>query len=250
MRGTRRWFPKHRTTVLDVLFAAKFVPSFPLLKTMDLARLSEVRNGTRRRIGWTALFAKAHAVVSQQMPELRDMYVKRPVRYLYRHPVSVLSVSVHRPVDVTSVEPSVERLFWGQIHDAESMSLMDIQDRFDNFAKAPLKEVYKHGLILEAFPNCLRKFAWCWVMNWAGRKRAKYVGTFSISSLAAHKCLNAFHPLVTTSSLAFGPLSSTGQMDVVLLCDHRVLDGVLAANALNLIEKTLNTTVLEELALC
>jgi pyruvate/2-oxoglutarate dehydrogenase complex dihydrolipoamide acyltransferase (E2) component len=76
-------------------------------------------------------------------------------------------------------------------------------------------------------------------MRWAGRKRAKNLGTFSISSLGHLGALNGYHPLVTTSSLAIGPIEPTKPTDVVLLCDHRVLDGVLAAVALASLEEKL-----------
>ena len=242
MRGFRRRFPRHRSTVLDILFAAKFVPAFPIHTKFSLQELSDIRSQAKQRIGWSVLFAKAHAIVAQQTPELRDLFVKRPYRHLYRHPNSVLSISVHRRDD-----DGMERLIWGKVSKVEELSLAEIQSKFDGFVTAPMQEVYREGLILESAPCLARRLAWCWVMNWGARKRAKHVGTFSISSLAGQGCLNAFHPLVTSSSLAFGPLQKSGEMDVVLLCDHRIIDGVLAANALRNMELVLQNQLCEEL---
>ena len=210
---------------------------------MDLSEVSQARSTAKQRIGWTAVFAKAHALASVDIPELRDLFVKRPLRHLYRHPASVLSVSIHRKDD-----QGTERLIWGQISNVETMSLVDLQNRFDQFVHAPLKTIYKDGLILEAAPVLARRLVWRWVMNWGARKRAKHVGTYSISSLAGMNCLNAYHPLVTSSSLAFGPLHSSGRSDVVLLCDHRVIDGVLGARILDGIEEKLRTSICAELS--
>jgi len=80
-----------------------------------------------------------------------------------------------------------------------------------------------------------------------GRKRAKHIGTFSISSLGGQGALNLHHPLITASSLAFGPIDLEGDMDVVLICDHRTIDGVLAATALEKLEGTLQREIIDEL---
>ena len=73
------------------------------------------------------------------------------------------------------------------------------------------------------------------------------MGTFSISSVGGHGALNVHHPLITTSSLAFGPISASGRCEVILICDHRTLDGVLGARALEMLETTMNSQVVDEL---
>jgi pyruvate/2-oxoglutarate dehydrogenase complex dihydrolipoamide acyltransferase (E2) component len=80
---------------------------------------------------------------------------------------------------------------------------------------------------------------WWLLMAWSGRKRAKHVGTFSISSLGGYGALNAHHPLVTSTSLAMGPIAPDGGCDLSMICDHRVLDGMLAAQALCRLEERL-----------
>ncbi len=242
MKGERRRFPKHRSTVLDILYASSTVPSFPLVRKMALGEIEMARKSASMRIGWTALFAKAYGEVCQQIPELRDVYVSYPLPYLYRHPNTVLSLSVHRRDDAGE-----ERLIWGQIQQVETLPLPELQGKLQRFVEAPMKEVYRDGLILESAPRFARRGVWWWVMRWGARKRAKHVGTFSISSLAGMGCLNAHHPLVTPSSLAFGPLDNAGNADVLLLCDHRVFDGVLGAKGLAALESVLQSDILEEL---
>ncbi len=80
-----------------------------------------------------------------------------------------------------------------------------------------------------------------------GRKRAKTIGTFTISSLAGMKATNREHPLVATTSLSYSPLDHDDHCVVTLQSDHRVLDGVKAAECLEELECHFNSTVLGEL---
>jgi pyruvate/2-oxoglutarate dehydrogenase complex dihydrolipoamide acyltransferase (E2) component len=56
-----------------------------------------------------------------------------------------------------------------------------------------------------------------------------------------------FHPLITTSSIAFGPMNLDGDMQVVLICDHRVMDGMVGAAALQSLSNVMQTSILDEL---
>jgi len=210
---------------------------------MQIGELARVRENASFRVAWSTLFAKAYAMVSRQLPELRELFVGTPTKHLYRHPHSVASLSVHRKDDLGQ-----ERLIWGRWNDAESTSLVDLQYQLDAFCQAPLSDVFSEGLILERRSALVRRVLWWWLMNCSGRKRAKHVGTFSISSLGGHGVLNAHHPLVTSSSLAFGPISTSGECEVVLICDHRTFDGVLGARALKLLESTLLGAMVNELS--
>jgi hypothetical protein len=243
IRGTRRSFPKHRQTVLEILRHSQRIPSFPILRHMNLADLAHVRSACSARIGWTTLFGRAYAQVCQSMPELIDLFVSYPTKHLYRHPHSVASISIHR-----KDQNGNNRLIWGRWGNPESTGLVELQKQLDVFCQAPMSEAYREGLILERSPAFARRFVWWCTMNCSGRKRAKHVGTFSISSLGGMGALNLHHPLMTSSSLAFGPLDANGKMDVVLICDHRVIDGILAAEALASLERMLCTTICEELS--
>ncbi len=241
-KGSRRPFPKYRKTVLDIIRVSQGVPSFPLVRTMELGELSAVRKACSPRIGWSTLFAKAYGTVCQQTPELRELFVRYPTKHLYRHPNTVASLSVHRTDDAGN-----ERLIFGRWSNPESTPLIALQQQLDQFSQAPIAEVFGEGLMLERCPAMVRRLVWWWVTNWSGRKRAKHVGTFSISSLGGQGALNAHHPLITTSSLAFGPIDIAGRCEVVLICDHRTLDGVLGAKAMKTLESILSVQMVEEL---
>jgi pyruvate/2-oxoglutarate dehydrogenase complex dihydrolipoamide acyltransferase (E2) component len=243
-RGQRRRFPRNRLTVLEIIQAAKSVPAFPLETTIPVAKIEAARKAAGVRIGWTAIFAKAFAKVCEENDQLRETFISLPFASLYQHPTSVCSVSVHRKDDA-----GADRLIWGRIESASSKSLVEIQQYLNDCVSLPLTEVYREGLLLERTWCFVRKIAWWWIMRCSGRKKSKLIGTFSISSLGGKGCLNSFHPLITTSSIAFGPIDQQGGMRVVLICDHRVLDGMAGAAALQSLANVMQTSILEELGL-
>ena len=241
-KGSRRAFPSHRVTVLDIIRVSQSVPSFPLVRTMQLGELSQVRKACSTRIAWSTLFARAYGIVCEEIPELRELFVRYPYKHLYRHPNAVATLSVHRKDDAGN-----ERLIFGRWKNPGTTHLVDLQQQLDSFSNAPIAEVFPEGLVLEHCPALFRRFVWWWVTNWSGRNRAKHIGTFSISSLAGQGALNAYHPLITTSSLAFGPIGTNGECEVVLICDHRTLDGVLGAKSLEMLESILSIKMVDEL---
>jgi hypothetical protein len=242
MRGKQISFPQNRRLVLDICHVAKSVPAFPVERSFQLGKLRDARDQTTLRISWVALFTRAYSLVCQAIPDLRQMYVAYPTSRLYEHPHSVASISVHRD------DPNGgKRLIWGRIDNAEEGGLVAIQERLDHVAHGPLNEVFKDGMRLERLPAPIRRFSWWMAMNVQGRQRAKKIGTFSISTLAGENSLNRGHPLVTTSSLAYSRCNEDGSCLVTLIADHRVIDGMLAAKALGLLESKLVGQVLEEL---
>jgi pyruvate/2-oxoglutarate dehydrogenase complex dihydrolipoamide acyltransferase (E2) component len=241
-KGFRRRFPKNRQTVLEIIRAAKSVPAFPLETTIPVAKIEAARKTAAVRVGWTAMFAKAFAKVCDENESLREAFISLPFAQLYRHPTSVCSVTVHRKDDA-----GTDRLIWGRIENASSKSLLEIQKYLNDCVTLPLSEVYRDGLRLETTLWFIRKVAWWWIMRCSGRKKSKLIGTFSISSLGGRGCLNMFHPLITTSSIAFGPMNLDGDMQVVLICDHRVMDGMVGAAALQSLSNVMQTSILDEL---
>jgi len=242
MDGKRLAFPRNRRLVLDICHASRSVPAFPVERYLQIQEVQKARDETKTRISWVAIFLRAYGIVCKNIPELRHVFVTYPWNYLYQHPNTVASVSMHRD-DANGGK----RLIWARIPFPEAISLLEIQSRLDHAAHGPLNEVFRDGLRLERLPTVLRRFSWWLAMRWHGRQRAKKIGTFSVSTLAGENALNRGHPLVVSSSLTYSRCNADGLCLVTLLADHRVLDGVLAARALQLLEETLNGPVLEEL---
>jgi hypothetical protein len=240
-RGERRLVPCHRRTPIDVSIVAKHVPSFPLvgkLQVLEVERWRQSLKAQGKRIGWNAILAHAYGQVSTQIPELRDVYVARPVPYVYRHPEPIVSLTIHR-----KDAHGTERLIWGRVASPQSYSLENLQSKIDGLCSSPIGEVFKDGLRLENRPLPIRRLNWYLLLRWCGRKRAKHLGTFSLSSLGHLGALNLHHPIVTATSLAMGPIAADGFCDFAIICDHRVIDGVLACKAFNNLGNTIRSFV-------
>lgn len=240
-RGNRRLVPRERRTAIDVSIVAKRVPSFPVIRRFNVAEIEKWRQSRKaigKRIGWNAILAHAYGVICNENPQLRDVYVARPTPYIYQHPEPIASLTIHRRDSADK-----PRLIWARIASPGSLSLEEIQTRIDYFSTAPIDEVFKDGLRLERRLNLVRRLNWYLLMRWCGRKRAKHLGTFSLSSLGHLGALNLHHPLVTATSLAMGPIDPSGFCDMALICDHRVLDGVLAGETLMKLERSISESV-------
>ncbi len=77
-QGNETQISRTRQTVLDILAASRSVPAFPLLRDFRLGDIEIARKACATRIGWTAIFLKAYSLVSMEIPELRDRYVRFP----------------------------------------------------------------------------------------------------------------------------------------------------------------------------
>ncbi|HEY2759883.1 MAG TPA: hypothetical protein VGI75_04050, partial [Pirellulales bacterium] len=73
------------------------------------------------------------------------------------------------------------------------------------------------------------------------------LGTFTMSTLAGEGVVNRMHQTFLTTSLTYGPLDDNGKALVTLLCDHRVVDGIVAARALTDLEAALHGPIATEL---
>lgn len=240
-RGQRRWVPSQRRTPIDISIVAKRVPSFPIVARVDLSEVESWRQSQKKlgkRIGWNAILAHAYGFVSQEIPELRDVYVTRPIPYIYRHPEPIGSLTIHRKDSSGN-----ERLIWARVSSPHCMDLVELQERIDRFSTSKIEEVFQDGLRLERRIGPIRRMNWHLLMLWCGRKRAKHLGTFSLSNLGHLGALNLHHPTVTATSIAMGPICEDGSCQLALICDHRVLDGVLASQSLIRLTQTIRSLV-------
>jgi hypothetical protein len=232
-----------RALVLDIAHLAQKVPTFPVEKWFDLGDVVVARSQAAPRISWVTLFIKAYGLASRQFPQLRTHYLKYPLPHFYQSSGSVISVSINRLWD------GHDRLFWGRFHQPENLRLVDLQHALDEYCQADVQQVFKRQMVAARLPTPLRRCGWWWRLNFQPRQRARRLGTGSISVLAGQGVYNRRHPCILTSSIAYGPTQADGRMWVTLQCDHRVIDGVAAAEALNLLESVLKNDLLAELEL-
>jgi len=231
----------NRALVLDGLHFARRVPLFPAEKTIDLAEVAQLRSTRRRRVSWAVLFVKAYAIAAQRHPALRQMYVRWPWPHLVEFAESTAMVVVNREFH------GENRICWGKLEHPERRTLLSLQWQLTEFQTKPVEQIFRGHVRLSRMPTALRRFVYWWNFNFSGSKRAKRLGTFSMSTLAGQGVLNRGHQTFLTSSLTYGPVDERGWVVVTLLCDHRAVDGMVAAQALADLEAALRGPIAEEL---
>jgi hypothetical protein len=240
MRGRTIPLSPVRKLVVDLTLMR--VPSVPVQRMMNIAALVEARAAARGRPAWSAIFAKAYALVAEDMPILRRAYVKLPTPRLYEYPQSTLSMVVEREHEGEMV------ILTDFIRNPAALSVQKISDIVRHAKTVPIAEVkqFKRMLDLARWPMPLRRLIWWLGLN-IGRQRGNYFGTYGItvySGLGAE----SLHPLSPlTAVLNYGVIAKDGTVAVRIMYDHRVLDGSMVARVLGEIEKKLTGPVLAEL---
>jgi len=239
--GRRLSLGPSRALVLDLLRLSQRVPVFPVERQMEIGAVAAARDACPQRISWVTLFAKALALTAREIPQLRRSYITWPWPHLYEHEQSVAMVAVNRQYQ------GEDRLFWLRLVSPETTSLVGLQKQLDRGTAGNVEEVYRQQLQFSLVPALLRRLIWWGRMNLWPPRRAGWLGTFGLSVLAAQGCYNRQPPHFLTSCLSYGPLDDRGRMPVTLICDHRVLDGVTAAQAMALLEEQLCGPISTEL---
>jgi hypothetical protein len=232
-----------RRFINDLVYFARRVPSVPLGRTLNVARLDGPRRAHPARPSWAALFMKAYALVAVENPPLRRMMLTWPWPRLYEHPMTLCSMAVERIVD------GEHGVFIGVFRAPEAQSLGQIQRSVAMYKHDPIESVgyFRQAMRVSRLPRPVRRFLWRLTLNYSGQKRSKRFGTFGLTtygSLGAEQ-LHPISPLTTT--LTFGPIDDRGDVCVKIIYDHRVLDGAYVARRLRDLEDALNGPVLEEL---
>jgi hypothetical protein len=106
---------------------------------------------------------------------------------------------------------------------------------------------FRRILRISRYPGPVRRWLWWLALHSCPAWRARYVGTFGISSIGAlgSSALHMLSPMTTT--LSYGTIEPDGSLEVRLFYDHRVLDGVQPAAALRDLEQTLVGPIRDEL---
>ena len=184
---------------------------------------------------------KAQGLLAREIPQLRRLYMGWPWGHFYEHPFSVTILAIAR---LHEGEP---RLCWGRFIEPEARSLVDLQAELDGYRTGEPAEMFKNQFLLAKQPRLLRRFVlWC-NMNLSGPRRAKRLGTFSMTMLAAQGCISRVAPTLQTTNLSYGPISDEGVTAVTVTGDHRVADGLAAVAGLRKLEKILRGPILDEL---
>jgi hypothetical protein len=234
--------PAGRGAVNDVALLGRGIPLFPVDREMRLAAVADARAAAPTRIGWAACFLKAYALVAREQPLLRSWLVGGLRPRLATSSQSVATLAINR-----ADEQGADRLFFARLAAPDTLPLAAVQAFIDRHTTSPVAEIFRRQLELEMVPGWLRRTILRWNMTSASPKRPGRIGTFSMSSLAGFSAGNHFHPTLCTTSLCQGPLDDAGRCRVTLIADHRMLDGVTVARAVERLEKVLGREIAAEL---
>lgn len=240
MRGRSIPLTPLRRLVIDLTYFA--VPSIPVERRMALGGIAALRAACPERPAWTAIFAKAFAIVARDTPVLRRAYVRLPLPRLYEYPESTASVAIEREHD-----GDVGLLFFRIAH-PDAIPLLELSRMIRSATTAPVEEVsvFRRALRVSRLPLLLRRLIWWFGLN-AGRARGNYFGTFGIS-VYANLGAESLHPISPlTTVINYGTIRNDGETAVRAMYDHRVMDGITVATALRRLEETLHTVIADEL---
>lgn len=241
-RGKSIAISPFRTMVMDLMHFSQQVPAVTIERRMNLAPLIAARLECTPRPMWTSIFIKAYGKVAMQMPVLRRSYMSMPWPRFYEHPKNIANANVLRRVGDEDV------VIQCLIRSPENRTLPEIDAKIRHYLEAPVEEIKSYNRVkrMGYLPWPIRRFLFWSTLNWIGRRRCHNVGTFGITSLAERGAgvLNLI-PLAT-STLHYGMFDEKGCIDMRYAIDHRVLDGVAAADALARMEETLLGEILDE----
>lgn len=232
-----------RRLMCDYLHFAAAVPTVPVERPMNLARLAHARELSQHRPGWCALFTKAWGMVCARNPVLRRAYLAWPWPRLYQHPITVASIAVERSFGAE------DGVFFIQMNQPEEKSLAEIDARLHWFKDRPLGSaaVMRRQMRLVHWPLPLRRAMWSAALNWSGRQRARFFGTFGVTAYAGAEA-TSLHPRgLLTTTLSYGRVASNGEVTVRVTYDHRTTDGGPISRALCDLERVLNNEIVTEL---
>jgi hypothetical protein len=242
MRGRRIPLSRARRLVIDYVHFASGIPTVPVQRRIHLRPVIEARAALPDRPSWTAVFVKAFALVSAEVPELRRAYVKLPWPQLYEYPAPVASVMVERDF------AGEKAVLVGRVKDPAALPLPELTARLRSFHETPVEDLkyFRRSLRLTRLPRPVRRLV-LWLGLNLGSQRIRHFGTFGVSVYSALGA-ESLHPLAPlTALLNYGVFTPDGDVDVRVVYDHRVLDGATVARALGRLEEVLAGPIAEEL---
>jgi hypothetical protein len=224
------------------MHVSRGVPLIVAQRRLSLRGLAALRESHADRPSWAALFMKAYALVAAEMPPLRRAYVKLPWPHLYEYPTSAGTIAIERDFDG---EPGP---VFVRVGDPEALPLRHIAAAIDE-AKTPRfseTRTYRRMQRVTRLPLLLRRMAW-WVALNSPRHRANYFGTFGVSAVSSNATGLVFLRSPVTSVLTYDEIDAAGGVTARIIFDHRVLDGMMVARALERLEDILMGPIAAEL---
>lgn len=233
-----------RRLVTDLMYFSAKVPSVTIERHMDLARLVAARRACTPPPTWSAIFAKAYALVAARTPVLRTSYLTFPWPRFYEHFTNIATLNIDRQLADERV------VVVAHVASPESRTLQEIDAIIHAHQEEPVESIlsYRQAARLSRVPWPFRRMVWWAALNVFGSIRCRNFGTFSITSLGSQGAGITHTVPLGTSQLHYGMFDATGGLEMRMTFDHRVLDGATAARALEDLETALLNEIVPECA--
>jgi hypothetical protein len=231
-----------RRLATEFSYAARRVPRATLSAKLALGPLVAARRQAADRPPWSAIFARAFGLAAQEMPVLRQVYVQLPWPRLYQLPAAVGCIVIARE---WQGEPA---LFFARLKNPAAQPLAEIADRIREAKTAPVESLRdnRRALAVARLPWPLRRLMFWLGLN-LGRQVPNWYGSFGVSVLGAERVAISSVIAPWAGFLNYGPIGPDGMVEVYFSFDHRVMDGLAGAQALQALERMLLGPVLAEL---
>ena len=242
--GKRIALTNGRRLVDDVIRMANKTPLASIAGDWELKEVAQLRRMAKTKISWNVMVMKALAAVGEYHPVLKQGYVSFPWGHLYEHHQSVAMMTMSRQYQ------GEERLLFARFNEPNNHTLIELQEQYDYFRKAPVDEIkqFKHQIMFAKCPSMLRRFAWWALYNVWPIKRAFHMGTFGMSISGHRGAYGNKHLGPNTSTIGVDPMPKGGISKVLFTFDHRVIDGAPATEIVLQTRHILNTAIRQELA--
>jgi hypothetical protein len=242
--GRRIPFSNGRRLVDDVIRVSNQMPMAAFATQWDVAQIAKLRRMAKPKISWNVLVMKAHAIVCRNNQSLRRSYVRFPYPHLYEHHQNVCMMTIARQ------HQGEERLFFARFNEPDNYTLVELQELYDKYRKAPVEEIkqFRHQVTFAKFPSPVRRFAWWALFNLWPQKRASHMGTFGMSISGHRNAWGAQHLGFNTTIIGVDPNPRKGIAKTLLTFDHQIIDGAPATEVLYQGQRMLVTAVAKELA--
>src|SRR5439155_16401589 len=167
-----------RRLVTDLMHFSMKVPSVTVERRMELARLVAARQACTPPPTWSAIFAKAYAVVAARTPLLRTSYLSFPWDRFYEHPINIATLNIDRQLENERI------VLYAHIANPESRTLQELDAIIRRHVEEPAANLpsYRRAVLLSRVPWPFRRWLWWGALNVFSTIRCHNFGTFATSS--------------------------------------------------------------------
>lgn len=232
-----------RRFIADLMHISRQVPTVIAERRLRLGDIIQARAACARRPSWTAIFIKAFGLVAARHAPLRRVYMPWPCAHLYQHHDNIVSFSVERQDHDEPIVAIAQRAR------PELLTLAELDAFVRQCRDQPLDHfgTYRRARRMAWLPGLVRRFLADVMLRLSGKVRVRTLGTFALTTPAAHGAGMVQVLTPAASTLHYGLFEPDGSLEMRLTFDHRVYDGAFAARVLVELEQTLLGDLLNEL---